>query len=134
METQSLIPSFEDKKLHSADKTAYKLFEQLSSEIKAVKNLANPDLCDAKYLPFLAYAFKVEFWDENLSEDKKRALIKKSLDLHRHKGTIWALEQVFEALKIEAEVKEWFDYAGEPYHFKVNLGPYDPNDVLMKID
>jgi len=123
--TQSLIPSFEAKELHSADITASEVFEALKNELEAIKRLTDPQKCDAKYLPFLAYSFGVDFWDEDLSESEKRALIQKSLKLHRHKGTLWAIEQVFEALNIKASVKEWFDYDGEPYHFKLDLSLTD---------
>lgn len=125
MATQSLIPSFEDIKLHSSDEVAGGVVEALSNEIKVFETLANPDICEEKYLPFLAFAFKVDFWDESLSVEDKRALIKQSLALHRYKGTTWAIEKVFEALNIKAVVKEWFNYSGEPYHFKIDLSLED---------
>jgi len=132
--TQSLIPSFEDKKLHSTDEVAGVVVAALSSEIKAFETLANPELCEEKYLPFLAYAFKVDFWDESLSVEDKRALIKQSLALHRYKGTTWAIERVFEALNIKAVVKEWFNYGGEPYHFKIDLSLEDKEITPARAD
>lgn len=134
MATQSLIPSFEDKKLHSTDEVAGVVVAALSSEIKAFETLANPELCEEKYLPFLAYAFKVDFWDESLSVEDKRALIKQSLALHRYKGTTWAIERVFEALNIKAVVKEWFNYGGEPYHFKIDLSLEDKEITPARAD
>ena len=134
MATQSLIPSFEDIKLHSTDEVAGGVIEALSSEIKAFETLANPELCEEKYLPFLAYAFKVDFWDESLSVEDKRALIKQSLALHRYKGTTWAIERVFEALNIKAVVKEWFNYGGEPYHFKIDLSLEDKEITPARAD
>lgn len=125
MQIQSLIPSFEYIKLHSADKVASGVFDTLSSEIKAVKTLANPLECNEKYLPFLAYAFKVDFWDESLSIDDKRALVKQSLELHKIKGTTGAVIKVFEALNMKAVVQKWFSYGGEPYHFKIDLSVED---------
>ena len=125
MATQSLIPSSERVELHSLDAVASETFEELSSELQAIKTLANPDTCEEKYLPFLAYVFKVDFWDESLSVADKRALIKQSLALHRYKGTVWAIEKVFEALNMKAVVKEWFNYGGEPYHFKIDLSLED---------
>ena len=121
MAIQSLIPSFEDIKLHSADIVASDVLDTLQSEIKAFETLANPDICDEKYLPFLAYAFKVDFWDNNLNVEDKRRLIKSSLLLHQRKGTVWVIERVFEALEMEAELIEWFDYEADPYHFKVEI-------------
>ena len=130
MQTQSLIPSFEDIKLHSADGVATGAIEQLSDEIKAIETLANPLKCDEKYLPFLAYAFKVDFWDDNLTQNDKRRLIQSSLLLHQRKGTVWALERIFESLGMDAKVSEWFNYNGEPYHFKVDV---EIGDITKKI-
>ncbi len=114
METLSLIPSFEIQELHSVDVVASNSISTLSSETKAFKNLANPDLCEAKYLPFLAYTFKVDFWDDSLSELDKRALIKSSLKLHQLKGTRWAILEVLRAVGLsipnyEAVIIEYKD-------------------------
>ncbi|WP_108062709.1 phage tail protein I [Poseidonibacter lekithochrous] len=125
MEQTSLIPSFESKELHSTDLVAAGVVSKLNDEIQAIKTLANPLTCEVKYLPFLAHAFKVDFWDESLDENDKRNLIQSSILLHQRKGTIWAIEKVFEALNMKAVVKEWFDYAGEPYHFKIDLSLED---------
>jgi phage tail P2-like protein len=101
--TQSLIPSFEAKELHSADVVASDVIGPLSSEIKAFETLANPEFCDEKYLPFLAYAFKVDFWDDGLSTQNKRDLIVQSLKLHQHKGTCWAILEVLKAVGLSVD-------------------------------
>ena len=123
VETQSLIPSFEAKELHSSDVVAGEVVGALSSEIKAFKDLANPETCEAKYLPFLAYAFKVDFWDESLREVDKRALIKQSLKLHQHKGTRWAILEVLKAVgfsipNYEAVIVEYRDRENYKYDVK----------------
>jgi phage tail P2-like protein len=58
------------------------------------------DTCPADALPFLAYQFDVEGykgmkWAD--TEQKQRDLIKKAIELHRFKGTRWA---VAESLKV----------------------------------
>lgn len=121
--TQSLIPSFEAKELHSSDVVAGEVVGALSSEIKAFKDLANPETCEAKYLPYLAYAFKVDFWDESLREVDKRALIKQSLKLHQHKGTRWAILEVLKAVgfsvpNYEAVIVEYRDRENYKYDVK----------------
>lgn len=72
-------------------------------------------------LPFLAWQFHVEGWEFTQTDAERRALIKNSVLLHRHKGTVWAIEKVFEILNLDAEVQEWFQYEGDPYKFKVFL-------------
>ena len=96
MATQSLIPSFEDKKLHSSDLVAANVVDTLVGETEAFRTLANPLLCEEKYLPYLAYSYKVDFWNDFLSEDEKRKLIKASILLHQRKGTVWAIEEVLD--------------------------------------
>jgi phage tail P2-like protein len=51
---------------------ASKVFEGMSSEMRTIKTLANPLTCDEKYLPFLAFSLKVDFWDDGLSTQNKR--------------------------------------------------------------
>jgi len=114
VETQSLIPLFETKELHSSDIVAANVVDTLTSEIQTFKNLASADNCEAKYLSFLAYAFKVDFWDDQLSEVEKRALIKASLKLHQLKGTRWAIYEVLKSVGLsvpnyEAVIVEYKD-------------------------
>ena len=114
MRNQSIIPSFEDEKLHLTDHIASMVNDGLSNEIDIVKNLLNPDRCESKYLPYLAYGDKVDFWDERLSILDKRALIKSSPKLHRLKGTRWAILEVLKAVGLsvpgyEAVIIEYKD-------------------------
>ena len=55
------------------------------------------DTVDAAVLPFLAQEFDVlgiKGWDFATTEAQQRALIKKAVQLHKYKGTPWAVEQV----------------------------------------
>jgi phage tail P2-like protein len=119
--TQSLLPSFEPQPLQSVDRVSDGVYQSLSESLKAFKTLMNPQTCDAKYLPYLAYAFGVDFWDDSLIEAQKRELIQKSLLLHKKKGTVWAIEEVFKAIKVNARISEWFEYGGDPYKFKIDI-------------
>lgn len=121
MRNQSLIPSFEEIQLHALDLSADEAINVLNKEIQSFRNLANPLVCDEKYLPFLAYAFKVDFWDERLEVSKKRSLIKESILLHQKKGTLWAVKRVLQILEVDAEISEWFQYGGSPYFFRIKL-------------
>lgn len=131
METQSLIPSFEATELHSSDIVAGKAINTLSSEIEAFKTLANPLLCEAEYLPYLAYAYKVDFWSEELKEEEKRELIKKSVLLHRYKGAVWCIEEILKLLNLST--------ADEPATIKEGLsikydGKYKYNGIFTYAD
>jgi phage tail P2-like protein len=82
------------------------------------------DTVDASALPHLAEQFHImgnEGWLYATTEQEKRALIKNAIELHRYKGTKYALRKVLEILNLNGKIKEWFEYSGEPYHFIVSL-------------
>lgn len=70
-------------------------------------------------LNHLAYQFHVDFWDENLTVEQKRSLVKNSIKYHKHKGTPGAVEDLLSTIFHETWIKEWFEYGGNPYFFKV---------------
>lgn len=73
-----------------------------------IAELINPDRCPAHLLPYLAWTFSVDKWDESWSEEVKRIAIKQSYFVHKHKGTIAAVKRVIEPIGYLVELKEWF--------------------------
>lgn len=54
--------------------------------------------CLTAALPWLSWALSVEAWHEAKSEDARRALILNSIEIHRRKGTPWAIRLLIRAL------------------------------------
>jgi len=82
------------------------------------------DSIDASALVHLADQFHImgnEGWLQAKTEAEKRELIKNAIELHRYKGTKYALIKVLNSLNINGEIEEWFEYDGDPYHFKINI-------------
>ncbi|MCW1685124.1 phage tail protein [Campylobacter jejuni] len=50
--------------------------------------------------------------------------------LDRYNGTTWAIKEALRAVFPTAVVKEWFNYGGKPYFFKVKVST--TNVSLMK--
>ncbi|MDC9588192.1 phage tail protein I [Xenorhabdus sp. XENO-10] len=90
-----------------------------------LRELWNPDTCPASLLPYLAWAWSVDRWDENWPESTKREVIKSSLFLHKHKGTIGAIRRVVEPLGYLIRVKEWWQTNDEPGTFRLDIGVLD---------
>lgn len=59
-----------------------------------MRPLWNADTCPLSLLPWLAWAWRVEEWDETWSEFQKRQAVKDALMIHRRKGTLWAIKRV----------------------------------------
>ncbi|EFH7121059.1 phage tail protein I [Escherichia coli] len=82
------------------------------------------NLVDASALPALAEQFHVqglEGWLFTTDEREKRELIKQAIELHKYKGTIWAVRRVLEILSLPGTISEWFEYGGKAYFFKVDI-------------
>lgn len=60
-------------------------------------------------------------WELAISIEDKRLLIKNSFLLNKKRGTRWAIERIFETLRLSAQVDAWHEYGGEPYHFRVSV-------------
>ncbi|EBG7460312.1 phage tail protein I [Salmonella enterica] len=82
------------------------------------------DIVDASALPSLAGQFHVqglEGWLFAAKEQEKRELIKQAIELHKYKGTPWAVRRVLEILSLPGTISEWFEYGGKAYFFKVEI-------------
>ncbi|WP_409161193.1 phage tail protein I [Pectobacterium sp. B2J-2] len=90
-----------------------------------LRQLWNPDTCPAHLLPYLAWAFSVDRWDETWPENLKRRVIRDAFFIHRHKGTIGALRRVVEPFGYLIRISEWFQSGGEPGTFRLDIGVQD---------
>lgn len=63
-----------------------------------ISTLADSARCPPALLPWLAWERSVEQFDAAKTEEQQRALIRSSLDVHRRKGTLAAVRQVFRDL------------------------------------
>ncbi len=61
------------------------------------RHLWNPHRCPAALLPWLAYALSVDEWNEAWPEGLKRNVIAASIEIHRRKGTVWAVRRAIDA-------------------------------------
>lgn len=71
------------------------------------------------WVDHLAFQNRVDFYDTSLDLEVKRKLVKNSRAVKMIKGTKAAVEQLIEIVYGSGEMKEWFEYGGEPGHFKV---------------
>jgi len=84
-----------------------------------LRALWNPATCPVNLLPYLAWAFSVDRWDERWSEETQRNVVMNAHFVHRHKGTISALRRVVEPLGYRIEVREWWQLDETPGTFRL---------------
>lgn len=82
---------------------------------------ARIDELDELLLDILAKDFNVDCWDSNYPADIKRSIFKNSWNVHYHKGTVGSVETFLLSIFKNVAIKEWFDYGGDPYYFKISV-------------
>lgn len=91
------------------ERNAAKALQQAVRNPIVIADLINPDRCPDPLLPYLAWAFSVDKWDENWTEAVKRLAIKQAFFIHKYKGTLGAIKRVVEPIGFLVELKEWFN-------------------------
>lgn len=102
------------------------LAEAIDQELKAVDGaieqcilLPRLDSLPEAVVDHLAWERHVDFYEPDLPIEQKREMVRQSKPWHRRKGTPAAVEELVTAIFGDGEVQEWFEYSGQPYHFKV---------------
>lgn len=121
IELLQLIPAF-----MQTDETVIALATAIEPHIKAfvaqarllstwdqINTMTNAEL-DA-----LAWELDAIWYSPKATIDTKRYLIKQTDLIHAKLGTKWAVEELIKAYFGDGTVEEWFDYGGEPYHFRI---------------
>lgn len=91
------------------------------AELRELMIYSRIDELPEELLDILAYDFKVDWWDGDYTLEEKRRTLKDSWRVHRMMGTRAAVEAAISAIYPETSVEEWFEYGGEPYHFKLQI-------------
>lgn len=106
--TKALVPSNHRLREHA--------LAEVLAPLKAISPVAiqqvwNAWACPAPFLPFLAYALSVDFWDDGWDEIRRRRVIAESPAYHRRKGTRGAVEDATAYTGRTATILEWHEFA-----------------------
>lgn len=87
-----------------------------------LRELWNPAACPVKFLPYLAWAFSVDRWDENWTESVKRRVVQDAFYIHQHKGTTSAVRRAVEPFGFLIRIIEWWQTGEAPGTFRLDIG------------
>lgn len=114
-----------------AEATAEVLAERLA-EIDRLRIIPNVDALEEGVLDILARDFKVDWWDPNFNLTEKRRTLKSSWRVHKTLGTKAAVDEAISAIYVNSSAKPWFEYGGEPYHFRFEINTSEAVTDLEK--
>lgn len=93
---------------------------------------AGIDRLPEKILDVLAIELRAQYYEEDLEIESKRNIIKNTLYLYSKAGTPEAVTQMIQYVFGGGVMAEWFEYGGEPYHFKVDTSAILSEDINEK--
>ena len=130
-----------DESMEALAASVARVLAQRPEEIQRLSIYPRIDELPEELLDILAYDFKVDWWDGDYSLEEKRQTLKDSWRVHRMLGTKAAVETAISAIYPETKVSEWFEYGGNPYHFKLlidatfeNVSPAKHQRVLDRVE
>lgn len=116
-----LLPLFmrDDDAVKALAKAVNKLIQDPGAKYKQLRTWDQIDYMDHEQLDELAWELNIDWYSSALDLERKRKIIKISDQVHRKRGTKWAVEQLISAYFGPGYVQEWFEYGGPPFEFKV---------------
>lgn len=106
--------------------------KKLMDYCKNISVYAAIDTASEQVLDLLALELNTQYYDDSQSIDVKRSLIKNTLAWYLKIGTVAAVQEAVEAVFGEGVIEEWFQYGGEPYHFKVQTSTLNSTDEMIQ--
>lgn len=101
----SLLPSNATRYERALEKTCARSF----SLPVLVNALRHSQTCPLQVLPWLAYEWSVDEWNEEWSEEQKRQVTARAIAVHKKKGTRGAVEDAINALGYNINTIEWWE-------------------------
>lgn len=109
------------------DKNGYAIAKAIEVALKKMNDIAAQGLaCISDFDEMPEWRLDEMAWEYNILYDYsadieiKRNWIKNALQFYSLYGTAEGIVKYLEAAFDSASVDEWFDYSGDPYHFRVN--------------
>lgn len=109
-----------------ADETVRKAASAIDIELNKIADLTNEcylinnlEILPENIIDMLGWQWHVDYYDNTLPLQNKRRLVKESIRVHKTKGTAWAVENVVKSILGNSNIEEWYEYEGEPYHFRI---------------
>ena len=117
-----LLPQFmrDDNAVRGLATAIDEIVPGLVASIEKLSAWDSIDKMNDAELDELAWELNIPWYDSSASLEIKRDVVKNSDNVHRHLGTKWAVEYIIKTYFGDGFITEWFEYDGEPGHFRVH--------------
>lgn len=117
-----------DENAKALARAVQKQLLRVIGEIKSLSVYTSIETQPDAVLDELGWQFNIPEYSSSLPIATKRALIQSAILTHKQRGTVAAVERVVTDIFGDGYVEEWFQYGGEPYHFRVHTSNVSAGD------
>lgn len=121
LEFVKLLPQFmrDDAAVKGLAAGVEQIVKDLSGSVAVLSTWDHIDQLSEDELDELAWELNIQWYEATANIEVKRDLIKNSDKVFQRLGTKWAVENIIKSYFGEGHIEEWFEYDGEPGHFRV---------------
>ena len=107
------------------------MVQEISATLDLLSTWDHLETLPEKDLDELAWEINLLWYNKAASMDIKRSIVRNGFLTHSKLGTKWAVENVIATYFGVGIIREWWEYAGDPGHFKVlSTNPTITNERL----
>ena len=110
-----------DEQIKAAAQALDTELQKITAATRNALLLPRLDELSEEVIDLLAWQWHVDFYEPSMSIETKRQLVRESIAWQRIKGTKAAVEKMARTVFKGGVVTEWFEYGGEPYHFRIDV-------------
>lgn len=116
-----LLPQFmqDDAAVRGLSAGIDQIIPQLAVDIEKLSTWDCIDLLPESELDELAWELNIPWYDTGATIDIKRNIVRDSDKIYKKLGTKWAVENIINTYFGDGYIEEWFEYSGDPGHFRV---------------
>lgn len=139
LKMKELVPGFmkQDKAIQGLCRFFDTNVRELKKQIDKLAIWNHIDEMTEEQLDEIAKDMNISWYLYSAEIEQKKKIIKEYKEIARKKGTKWAVETVTSIYFENISVMEWWEYGGEPGHFKIQASnkkvKYEKNENFIKI-
>ncbi len=113
--------TFKTNEYKALSKAIAALTASFYEELSGVVFWADISNASEQMLDVMALELDAPFYADNMTVEQKRAVVSAAFKYNSEIGTPESVSELLRAAFDNGVVHEWFDYGGEPYHFKAEV-------------
>ena len=116
---RSIPPNLENYESYAYSRAVDRQMKKLMEFNRCVHVWGNLPELSPKFYDYAAVSLRALYYRSEYTDDVKLQILEQALQIYKFAGTKKAVEFLASTVFSEAKFVPWYEYDGEPYHFKI---------------